>query len=502
MKRIVAIVIAALMPTAPAWGQDRSSQPSAPVPSPDCPTDGSLIVKSPLPKPIDDPFPSRIVFGEIAVRAEEFVQLPKTEDVGVAPGRFNAAHARVQGLVPVPDGSGRLAIIDQRGKVYLVDAEGDNLSLYLDLIKAHVGYYAAKLPLEMGLMGIAFHPDFARRHQPGYGKFYTAYSASSISGVADYHEYAARNHESVVREWTAANPQSNAFEGTTREILRVGQVHKVHNIGRIAFNPTTVNRENPDYGMLYIGMGDGGGGQPWQRRSQSLLSPLGSLLRIDPLGGDDGRAYGIPHDNPFVGRDDALPEIYTYGNRHPQHLSWDHDGRLFFIEIGESMVEEVNVGVAGGNYGWPMREGSFVTGFAYQGGQQGAVYPLPPCDDVHGFIYPVAEYDHDESRAIGGGYVYRGDNIASLRGKYVFTDLMEGRLFYIDADTAEPGRRQTIYELRVDYDGKGGTLLQVAGMHDNRGRRVDLRLGRDAEGELYLLTKGDGKVRRLVAAAE
>lgn len=454
---------------------------------------------TPAPDYIRDPIPEDISVSDIAVRAEEFVQLPKTEDIGVARGRFNAAHARIQGLVSVPDGSGRLAIIDQRGKVYLVDAEGNNLSLYLDLIHADVGFYAARYPVEMGLMGIAFHPDFARQGEPGHGKFYTAYSASSDSGVADYFDDDAESHESVVREWTTTDIGAGKFTGTSREVLRVGQFGKWHNIGNIAFNPGAT-RGGRDYGMLYMGFGDGGGNFDPRGYSQSLLSPLGSILRINPLANDGERAYGIPTGNPFVGRDDALPEIWAYGLRHPQHLSWSWDGRLFFIDIGQDNVEEINLGVVGGNYGWPLREGSFATGLVYQDAMQSSVYPLPECDAAS-FVYPIAQFDHDRSEgvAIGGGYAYQGEAIPALRDKFLFTELVWGLLLYIDADDVEPGRPQTVYELRVEYDESGGTLLEIAGMHDSRGRRVDLRLGRDDGGEIYLLTKGDGMVRRLVA---
>ena len=119
-------------------------------------------------------------------------------------------------------------------------------------------------------------------------------------------------------------------------------------------------------------------------------------------------------------------------------------------------------------------------------------------------IYPVAQYDHDEGFAVGSGFVYRGDAIPELRGKYIFADIVRGRVFYIDTDALTPGVPAPVRELRISFDGQERDLKEVAG-HPNTYRapgslRVDLRLGMDAAGELYLLTKGDGWIRKLVSA--
>ncbi len=355
-------------------------------------------------------------------------------------------------------------------------------------------------PNESGLVSVAFHPEFGQEDSQGFGKFYTAYSATSDSGVADYLEDDAESHESVIREWTMVDPSADVFSGSSREVFRIGQFAPNHNIGTIAFNPNA-DPGSADYGMLYVCLGDAGYAHDPRNYSQSLAEPQGAILRIDPLSTDGAKGYGIPPDNPLVGRSDAAPEIWAYGLRHPQHFSWDTDGRMFIAEIGQNQVEEVNLGVAGANYGWRLHEGTFATGHAV-GEPPGPVYPRPSQEGA--FTDPVAQYDHDEGYAIGGGFVYRGQAIPELRGKYVFTDFPRGRLFVINADELEAGGATEITEVRLVLEGREQNLADAVGAPNpyrgNAGNRVDLRLGIDSAGELYLVTKSDGWVRKLVPA--
>jgi len=229
---------------------------------------------------------------------------------------------------------------------------------------------------------------------------------------------------------------------------------------------------------------------------------MSSMLRIDPLGGSNGAAYGIPADNPFVGEAGVAPEIWAYGLRHPQHFSFGPDGTLYINDIGQAQIEEVNIGVAGANYGWRVREGTFATAFGIGGVRPNPVYPRPADDS--GFTYPVAQFDHDEGNAISSGFVYQGNAIPQLLGKYLFTDMVSGRIFYIDVDGLTADNPAEISELRVILDGEEVNLAEAVGFPNTyaRGNRAGLRLGIDAEGELYLLTKGDGWVRRLSALVE
>ena len=451
---------------------------------------------------IADPVPAAIEKGDLVVAVEPFVRAPATVD---AIRRFptNSAHARIQSLAPVPAPLGgvgrRLAFNDARGVLYLTDAAGKEPVAYLDLRREGVRFSNVNNPNESGFLGFAFHPEFATAGKPGYGKLYTAFSALPGSRVADYEGAGAVQH-SVLREWTTTDATANVFRGVSREVLRVGQFASNHNIGTIAFNPAATP-DSLDYGKLYIGYGDGGSRDDPIDNGQTLRSPLGAIARIDPLATAGGRAYGIPADNPFVGRAGAAPEIWAYGLRHPQQFSWDARGRMFLTDIGQDQVEELNIGVAGANYGWRLREGTFATAHGVPGGGFGPVYSRPGVDPTD-FVYPVAQYDHDEGYAIGGGFVYAGAGIPALRGKYVFTDFVRGRVFVVDTAGLEPDRPARIDELRLSFDGQQRELTDVAGMRNTYRfgeQRVDARIGIDHEGELYVLAKGNGWIYKLTA---
>ena len=458
------------------------------------------------PQPLPDPLPEAIPKGAIVVAAVPFARAPKTTDPAKPPGT-NDAYARIQYLMPIPDGSGRLVFNDLRGILYLTDASGRDPVVYLDLRAQNVGFYNAAYPNESGLMGFAFHPQFADEGKPGYGKFYTAFTAvpegygagASNETIRQLIFYVSgRDQQDVIREWTANDPAADVFEGDSRDVFRAEQFAVTHNIGTIGFNPHAIEGSS-DYGLLYATIGDGGSANDPEENGQDLATPLAAILRIDPLGGGEDSAYGIPADNPFVEHAGAAPEIWAYGLRHAQHFSWDEDGRMFIIDIGQDQIEEVNLGVAGGNYGWRLREGTFATAFGWDVDEIGAVFPLPPTDEER-FVYPVAQYDHDEGHAIGSGFVYRGTGIPELRGRYVFADITNGRIFTIETDALRPGYPTPIEELRLMFDGEEGALLDVVGFGNtyHGGLRADLRLGLDAAGELYLLTKGDGWIRKLV----
>ncbi len=445
-------------------------------------------------KPLADPIPEKIQPGAIVVAVEDYVRVPQTTDS--SDQLTNDAYARIQYMQPFGNTFGKLIINDTRGVLYLTDDRGSTPHVYLDLREADVGFDDSMFPNEMGVSGVAFHPEFTSIGKPGFGKFYTAYSTPSDTGTADYLDDDAASHESVVREWTAYNPRGRTFSGTSREVFRVGQFAPNHNVGHIAFNPVA-EVGSADYGVLYITLGDGGVANDPRRYGQNLAAPLSTIIRIKPLEMTPEQAYGIPADNPFLEHPTAAPEIWVYGLRHAQHFSWDSQGRMFICDIGQNMVEEVNLGIPGANYGWRLREGTFSTAFAVANGEPGLVYPLPDHDT--GFTYPIAQYDHDEGRAIGSGYVYEGTAIPELIGKFVFADIVDGRIFYIDVKEIGPGQQQ-ILELRLSFDGEEKPLKAVSSFANSYdvGVRVDARLGVDALGELYVLTKADGWVRKLV----
>ena len=244
--------------------------------------------------PLDDPVPARIEKGGLRVAAVPFVRAPRTSHLA----KYDAdAFARIQYLLPVPGGD-RLAFNDTRGILYLTDERGRAPVVYLDLRRQGIGFTNGCNVGESGFMGFAFHPQFSVEGAGGYGKFYTAFSAEPGSGRA-----ACRDDDvvldNVLVEWTATDAEADVFAGAWREVMRVGQPSPNHNIGTIAFNP---NADSADFGLLYIGFGDGGFGNHGQTLTSQALSTLhGSIVRIDPLGGDENSAYGIPADNPFAG---------------------------------------------------------------------------------------------------------------------------------------------------------------------------------------------------------
>ena len=438
-----------------------------------------------------DPVPSAIAKSETIVAAVPFLQAPRTFDPPSqrpTGGAREDPHARIQYLQPVPDGGGRLAFNDTRGLLWVTDRAGGPPSLYLDLRRRRPDFLNT-IPLrDNGFMGFAFHPDFAHRGRPGYGRLYTAFTAKPRSGGADHRIEGEVRCEAVIVEWTAAASEANVFSGTARELFRVQMRHCWHSIGTIAFNPTA-NGGQADYGLLYVGLGNGQWGDGC---SGAPSPPRGAILRIAPLPVEGGGRYGIPADNPFA---QTAGEVWAFGLRHPQQFSWDLDGRMFIADIGQRHVEEVNLGVAGGHYGWPRREGTFARLQLADGCYNHRSLFSLPLRDPQPYLYPIAQYDHDEGKAIGGGFVYRGGQIPELRGKYVFTDIPTGRVFMLNPDAAHPG--QAIEELRLAFDGRERALADVASYQGYRHRRVDARISIDHAGELYLLTKGDGWIRKL-----
>lgn len=446
-----------------------------------------------------DAIPARIDKGDIVVAAVPFADLPRTSSFDTV----DSPRAAVQSLQPIPDGSGRLAISDLRGVLYITEAAGGAPRAYLDLRKNQGVNFLGDW-FQSGLFGFAFHPQFGQPGKPGHGRLYTAFTAPNRNMPPD----AGIRKVGVIREWRTADHAADVFSGTSRQVLRVELPGVTHGIGTIAFNPT-VSEGSADYGLLYASFGDSDD----RFSAQDLGTTLGAIIRIDPIGGVEGElGYDIPKDNPFVGVPGAASEVWAFGLRHPQQFSWDGDGRMFIADIGHHTVEEINLGVAGGNYGWPLREGAFATKegarFAKKEGVPGLrqlrrrIYERPPTEG-QAFIYPVAQYDHDEGLAIAGGFVYRGKGIPELRGKYVFTDIVRGRVFLADAGDLVAGGLGAIEELRLMFDGEERQAVAISSWHSDghHGIRADLRLGIDQHGELYLLTKGDGRVRRIVRPA-
>ena len=449
------------------------------------------------PTPLSEPLLPKATPSGAVIELQDFVTLPKHAD---------GSSARVQFLTQAPDNTTDLFVIDMVGIIYRISADGSRVTPYLDLRTQ--GLSIISPTGEEGLVGVAFHPNFAGTpSRPGYGKFYTAYSANRLSGVPDFLANDDADHHQVIREWTASNPFATSFAGTSREVLRVGKFASNHNGGVIRFDPNA-RLGSPDYGNLYIGFGDGGDGNDPRGNGQNITSPLGKILRINPLTGTNGAKWGIPTDNPFRTMASAAPLVWAYGLRNPQQFSWEigGQGRMFIDDIGQNQVEEVNLGVRGANYGWQQREGTFATGTGAgsPGGKNDySDYPIPAGDAANGFSYPIAEYDHsDDARdggtvasGIGSGFLYQGSLAPQYRGIYVFTEFVEGKLFAINAN-APLSTAMEVFSIPLQYRGVTYTSLNQSPVGE--GTRSDFRMGEDRNGELYALLKGPGAIYRLV----
>jgi len=442
--------------------------------------------------PLPDPIPEKIEKGSLIVRVEDFIRIPPT--------RTSRPLVRINFLTHANDRSGRMYVNDEDGKVYIIQ-DGKLLSEPLIDIARIRGQNFIAGAAELGLLSIAFHPDFSKPDKPGFGLLYTAHteiseSTSTNKDVRVFPSPADKiDHYNVISEWKVDPENVNkVMPGLQRELLRIAQPENHHCIGQLGFDPT-LKKDDPEYGILYISIGDGGWNEyltksPY-RLSQDLGNPLGKILRINPTSGTDQKEYVIPENNPFINSKDILPEIWAYGLRDPQRFSWDsNDGKMYIADIGQNNIEEINIGVSGANYGWQHREGSFAVDYSnYKN-----VLPLPPNDSTWDFAYPVLQYDHDEGNEIGGGFVYQGKLLPELHGRYVFNDLMNGRVFHVDASDLIRGKVKKIEELRLYYNGAEKTFLEIL----NDDSRADLRLGVDENGELYALSKRDGMVRRLL----
>ncbi len=267
-------------------------------------------------------------------------------------------------------------------------------------------------------------------------------------------------------------------------------VSQAHGFQEVTFNPLSQSGE-ADYGLLYLGMGDGGVGMRYPFLCDTKEQIWASVIRIDPLGDDSANGqYGIPADNPFVNDPAAVAEVWARGFRNAHRISWDRTGsdKMFISNIGQHSVEEVNLGVAGGDYGWPNREGTLL--FDPMANPE-LVYPLPANDS--GYVYPVAQYDHDEGNAVSGGFVYAGIEVPLLEGKYVFGDIPRGKIFYSEVDEMELGQQAQVYQLSIEFEGRTTDLENLA-----KSKRVDLRFGLDSAGELYLFTKSNGTLYKVI----
>jgi glucose/arabinose dehydrogenase len=319
------------------------------------------------------------------------------------------------------DGSGRLFIVEQPGLIRVV-RDGRLLAApFLDLRRRVVSGG------ELGLLSVAFHPRYAST-----GRVFVNYTTEE-GGL-----------RTVVAEYRAERGSDRATPDE-RVVLEVAQPFRNHNGGLNLFGPD---------GMLYIGTGDGGSGGDPLNSGQRLDTWLGKLLRVNV----DGNApYRVPTDNPFVGRPGARPEIWAYGLRNPWRFSFDRaTGRLFLADVGQNALEEIDLIVRGGNYGWNIMEGT-------------RCFRPPSGCETAGLQLPIAEYGRADGCSVTGGHVYRGTRVRELAGRYLYGDYCSGRIWTL----TESGGRWT------------SSLLLETSMRISS-------FGEDEAGELYVVDHGGG----------
>lgn len=437
---------------------------------------------SPGQAPVGDPVPTPNI-SEVSVHYREFATIPASYR--------ERPFARINMVEPFSRAQGWLGVNDLNGFLYVVNPQGTP-TLYLDLKAAFPDFFYRETALALGFASFAAHPKFDEN-----GRFYTAHSELPNSGTPTLPLPRSVNEQlqGVVTEWIADDPTNPVFSGTHREVLRIDLPGTAHGMQEVAFRPN-IDPDHPDYGLLYICIGDGTSYQKGLLANIGINgSPLGTVLRIDPMGIDGPRGrYGVPADNPFMDVRGALREVWAYGFRNPHRIAWDNaNDRMLVTDIGEKLIEELNVVERGGNYGWPEREGSFLFNPTGDGDE---IFSLP--SDDAGFSYPVSMYDHDDGFAIAGGFVYRGSRIPELSGMFLASDIKNGKLFKVPADDLEPGTT-TLFERWQLRDENGIVDPHVMVGSENR---TDLRIGKDRFGDIYILTKQDGKIRKLVQEGE
>jgi glucose/arabinose dehydrogenase len=401
-----------------------------------------------------------------------------------------------------PSGDSRLFVVEQNGLLRIIQDDVLLTGAALD-IRTRVAppLNPANANDERGLLGLAFHPGFHNAASPGYRTLYTFNSEPIPPETTTTYPVpttATNNYKNVVNEWKISATDTNVVDpASRREVISIGKTAGNHNGGTIAFGPD---------GYLYLALGDGGDANDVGAshiepggNAQNLSTPLGKMLRFDPLNPSLTPAsadvvslngqYRIPTTNPFQGPG-QVPETFAYGLRNPYRFAFDRaNGDLILADVGQNNIEEIDRIVLGGNYGWPVKEGDFLfnrtNGPAGNAGTIGAPpgnrspgIPAGLIDPIVGTMGTLV-YDHNDGISITGGFVYRGAAIPELVGKYVFGDLairnapprVDGRLFYADLETG------LIHEFLLAQFATG-ILPNGLTVHG---------FGEDAAGELYAL---------------
>ncbi len=427
---IFVIILAALALPACSRGGSETDAAEAPIVEQVTQTTAELPTSAP-------PSTNESMTGDTQeVAPVEPVREVSTEPVDVQLALVADGFTSPVGMAVANDGSNTLYIIEQNGTVEKVAPDGTRLGTFLDVSRLMVRLNPAYD--ERGLLGLAFHPNYAEN-----GRVFAYFSVPDSDA----------QHVGRVSEFTAIDGVADV--ATEAVILEVDQPFGNHNGGQLSFGPD---------GLLYLGLGDGGSAGDPEQNSQDVDTLLGGIVRIDV---DAAVPYAVPASNPFTDGS-GTPELYAYGMRNPYRFSFDSlTGDLWVADVGQNAFEEVNIVQAGGNYGWPIREATS----CYNEANRNA--PLDACANIdemgNPLLDPVLEYDHGVGISVIGGYVYRGDQIDNLYGRYVFGD-WSGVLF-----VGTPANNQWSWDY-MTINGEIGVGAQVLGF------------GEDEVGALYVLT--------------
>lgn len=327
-------------------------------------------------------------------------------------------------VIEPDDGSERLFILEQPGRIQIVE-EGELLDeSFLDLTDV-TGVTAN----ERGLLGLAFHPDFAEN-----GYFYVNYTQSS-------------DGDTIIARFSVSEDDPNLADRDSEfVIMEIDQPFSNHNGGMIAFGPD---------GYLYIGMGDGGSGGDPDGNGQNPQTLLGTILRIDV---DSDEPYAIPEDNPFADGEDGLPEIWAIGLRNPWRFSFDMEtSDLYIADVGQNQFEEIDFqpadSIGGENYGWNVYEANS----SFSG------------DGQDGTVFPIAAYSRSEGCSVTGGYVYRGEAVPSLTGLYLYGDFCTGTVWWARQNEDDGWDGDVLFDTDIPISSFGQDLDGEIYIVDHRG---------------------------------
>jgi len=377
-------------------------------------------------RPLPEGEATRPVDAKVAVTTEP--AFPEIEWEGWSPTGEDGRPA--QPLRPLlvthaGDGSGRRFVLDQAGMIHVIPkGETKKALLFLDVRPQTAPWGKAN---EEGLLGLAFHPNFKEN-----GEFFLCYSVKPEDDPSVRREHVSR--------FRVSGDDANKADPASEEVLiTFEQPFENHNGGSITFGTD---------GYLYVGLGDGGSANDPLGNGQNLANLNGSVVRIDVDHKDEGLAYAIPSDNPFVDVEGARPEIFAYGFRNIWQISCDPEtGHLWVGDVGQDLWEEVNIVERGGNYGWSIREGT---------------QPFSGVVSDAATIDPVWVYDHREGKSITGGHVYHGSEIPAIADCYIFGDYVSGRVWALklDPETGTADNREIswnglpVYGFGTDEDGE------------------------------------------------